>query len=134
MTDHRQSALQALYEADQTGSEEVTDGLSVRSQRLVKGVLDEISTLDRTIAAAAENWRMDRMPVVDRCILRLALFELRHDVDTPVGVIISEAVRLAKEFSTERSGAFINGVLAALAEKERGRPPTGGLSTPGDNV
>jgi N utilization substance protein B len=56
------------------------------------------------------------MPVVDRAILRLGLYELRHEPETPVAVVVSEAVRLAKTYSTEKSGAFVNGVLAALAE------------------
>jgi N utilization substance protein B len=60
------------------------------------------------------------MPVVDRAILRLGLYELRYETDTPAAVVVAEAVRLAKTFSTERSGAFVNGVLATLAEQERG--------------
>ncbi len=59
------------------------------------------------------------MPVVDRAVLRLALFELRHEPETPTAVILSEAVRIAKQYSTERSGRFVNGVLATLAREER---------------
>ena len=62
---------------------------------------------------AATGWRVERMPAVDRALLRLALFELRH-TDTPVAVVISEAVELAKEYSTQRSGSFVNGVLGNL--------------------
>jgi N utilization substance protein B len=59
------------------------------------------------------------MPVIDRSILRLGLFELRHGRETPTAVVVSEAVRLAKTYSTERSGAFVNGVLASLARTTR---------------
>jgi transcription antitermination protein NusB len=86
---------------------------------LAEGVLAYRAELDRTIEAASDNWRVDRMPAVDRAILRLALFELRHEPATPTAVVISEAVRIAKEYSTDKSGAFVNGVLAALAGSER---------------
>jgi transcription antitermination protein NusB len=62
----------------------------------------------------AAGWRVDRMPAVDRTILRLALYELRH-TSTPLAVVIDEAVELAKRYSTERSGSFVNGVLGKLA-------------------
>lgn len=66
------------------------------------------------IASRARGWRVERMPAVDRTLLRMGAFELLH-TDTPVGVIVSEAVELAKRYSTGRSGSFINGVLGALA-------------------
>ena len=69
--------------------------------------------------ARATDWRVERMPAVDRAILRLAIYELRY-TDTPVGVVLSEAVALANEYSTAQSGKFINGVLAAIAEGEGG--------------
>jgi N utilization substance protein B len=83
-------------------------------------VLEHVRELDDDIDSASEHWRVQRMPVVDRAILRLGLYELRYEPDTPAAVVVAEAVRLAKTFSTERSGAFVNGVLATLAEKERG--------------
>ncbi|MDG6938571.1 MAG: transcription antitermination protein NusB, partial [Nitrososphaerota archaeon] len=67
------------------------------------------------------GWALERMPAVDRSLLRLATFELLGRPDTPTGVVISEAVELAKEYSTEESGRFVNGVLAALAAVTR--PP-----------
>ena len=88
-------------------------GLSARARKLVSGVWESRRELDKEIAAASTGWRLERMPAVDRAVLRLALFELRH-TETPVGVVISEAVELAKQYSTARSGAFVNGVLAAL--------------------
>lgn len=114
----RDLAVQALYEADQR---ELTVGpidLPPKAARLVAGVLAHVDELDRDIDAASEHWRVQRMPVVDRAILRLGLYELRYEPETPAAVVVAEAVRLAKTFSTERSGAFVNGVLAALADKE----------------
>jgi N utilization substance protein B len=86
---------------------------------LLRGVLAHLDELDREIDAVSEHWRVPRMPVVDRAILRLGLYELRYEPETPPAVVVAEAVRLAKLFSTERSGAFVNGVLAALAEISR---------------
>jgi transcription antitermination factor NusB len=71
-------------------------------------------TLDAAIAARAKGWALDRMPVLDLNILRLGSFELAHRPDVPIAVAIDEAVELAKRFSTDDSGKFVNGVLAAL--------------------
>jgi N utilization substance protein B len=115
--DTRRLALEALYQVEQGGD---LTRLTGRARRLVDGVLGCREELDRTLEEVAEGWRVERMPPVDRSLLRLGLYELRYQPDTPVGVVISEAVRLAKEFSTERSGAFVNGVLGRLAKEERG--------------
>lgn len=109
----RDQALSALYTADMTGAPPRTDGLSSRAQRYVDGTWGDRVALDAAIAAAATGWRLERMPAVDRNIIRLALYELRTG-QTPVGVVVSEAVNLAKKYSTERSGAFVNGVLSKL--------------------
>lgn len=111
----REEALKRLYEADQRNVEPATDGLNARARELVAGVWGERVDLDAEIGGAARNWRVERMPPVDRNILRIALWELRHHDRTPVPVVISEAVRMAKAYSTERSGGFVNGVLAKLA-------------------
>ncbi len=117
----RELAVQAIYQADQLhqSAEEATAGLAGKALRLARGVLEDVDDLDEAIELAAERWRVDRMPVVDRAILRLALWELRHETDTPTAVILAEAVRIAKEFSTENSGRFVNGVLGNLARQER---------------
>jgi N utilization substance protein B len=114
-TSARDRTLAVLYTADLTGVEPELAGLPRRVVRYVEGVLATLEELDSEISAAATGWRIERMPVVDRNIIRLALYELR-DGETPVGVVVSEAVNLAKRFSTERSGAFVNGVLAKLIE------------------
>lgn len=114
----RDLALETLYELEARGEEEPPE-LPSRAARLVRGVLGEREDLDKSIEDASEHWSVARMPAIDRTILRLGLYELRHEPDTPTGVVVSEAVRLAKTYSTERSGAFVNGVLAALARANR---------------
>lgn len=115
----RDVALQALYQADRTGDPGPLTDVPVKARRLVEGVMAATEELDRTIAAASDHWSIERMPVIDRAIIRLGLYELRYVRSTPAAVVVNEAVRLAKTYSTQRSGAFVNGVLAALAETER---------------
>jgi N utilization substance protein B len=115
----RDLALQALYQAEITGDSTDLEGLTGRVGALVRGVVEHKEELDNEIESASEHWSVARMPVIDRSILRLGLFELRHTRETPTAVVVSEAVRLAKTYSTERSGAFVNGVLAALARAPR---------------
>jgi N utilization substance protein B len=111
----RDQAVQALYELDQRHSTAVPADLSAKARRLVVGVLEYRSSLDTEINAASKNWTVDRMPVVDRSILRLGTYELFYEPATPVAVVLNEAVRLAKLFSTEKSGGFVNGVLASIS-------------------
>jgi len=117
----RDLAVQALYEADQMGVEAIGDRpeLTGKARRLFEGTTRHIGELDAAIEAVSDHWRLDRMPVVDRAVLRLALYELRHERNTPTAVVLSEAVRIAKAFSTERSGQFVNGILGTLARQER---------------
>jgi N utilization substance protein B len=115
----RDLALQALYQTEITGDRSDVEDLSGKVGTLVRGVLEHKEELDNEIESASEHWSVARMPVIDRSILRLGLFELRHARETPTAVVVSEAVRLAKTYSTERSGAFVNGVLAALARAPR---------------
>lgn len=113
----REQALRSLYAADMAGTAPDLEGLSARARRYVEGTWASIDELDAAISSAATGWRLERMPAVDRNIIRLALYELRSG-QTPLGVVMSEAVNLAKTFSTERSGAFVNGVLARLEDAE----------------
>ncbi|MDH3426030.1 MAG: transcription antitermination factor NusB [Acidimicrobiia bacterium] len=118
--DARERALRALYATDQgEGGSESGENLTGRAKRLYEGVVSEMDSLDAALEAVSDKWRVDRMPAVDRNILRLALYELRNEINTPHAVIISEAVKHAKTYSTERSGGFINGVLGRLASEER---------------
>jgi len=78
---------------------------------LVAGVIRRLAEVDELIRQASLNWRIDRMAMVDRNILRLATFELMEVLETPMKVVLNEAIELSKRFGTEDSGAFVNGVL-----------------------
>jgi N utilization substance protein B len=80
-------------------------------ESLVKGVLEHLEDLDETIAQHAKNWNLRRMAAVDRNILRLAVYEIKYRNDIPPVVSINEAVDIAKKYSTEDSGKFVNGIL-----------------------
>lgn len=114
----REEAFRFLYEAE-LRDDTPPSKLRGRAARIADGVRNRMPALDEAISAASDNWRIGRMAPVDRTIIRIGLFELRFEPDTPLGVILNEAVELAKKYSTEQSGAFVNGVLAALARTER---------------
>ena len=88
------------------------------ARTLVEGVQMHQAATDELIARYADRWALQRMPVIDLTILRIAVFELLHAQDVPVAVAINEAVELGKELSTDDSGRFINGVLGKLAEEQ----------------
>lgn len=123
-TEARAAALAALYAAEQRHGQErdpsSSSGLSGRALRLAEEVWRHRDELDATLEGVSEAWRVERMPPVDRTILRIGLYELRYHPGTPTAVIINEAVELAKRYSTEHSGRFVNGVLGRLAVLERG--------------
>jgi N utilization substance protein B len=100
------------------------------AEGLVAGVARERDAIDAIIAATASHWRLERMAVVDRNILRMAVYELTWRPDTPPVVVLDEAIEVGKRFGSEQSGAFINGVLDAVRKRlERGeieRPGTDG--------
>ncbi len=121
----RERALGLLYEADakEQDAQQVLDELPVPPDpfvvELVSGVQTRMGEIDPLISAYSIDWALDRMPVVDRTVLRMAIWELLARTDVPIGVVISEAVELAKRYSTEESGRFVNGVLASVAAKLR---------------
>ena len=115
--DARERALGLLYAADAGDTSQLETDSEGRAFRLARETWEHREEIDATLDASATDWRVERMPAVDRAILRLAVYELRF-TDTPVGVVLSEAVELANEYSTAQSGRFINGVLAAIAEGE----------------
>jgi N utilization substance protein B len=121
----RERALSLLYEADAKSAtpDEVLAGLPVAPDPfvtdLVAGVAERQDEIDALIARFAIDWTLDRMPVIDRTLLRMATFELLGRPDVPTGVVISEAVELAKQYSTEESGRFVNGVLSSIAAAAR---------------
>ncbi|MCI0678039.1 MAG: transcription antitermination factor NusB [Actinobacteria bacterium] len=112
----RDQALECLYTHEMTGERPPASG---RAAKLVNGVLADLEGLDRRIEDVSEHWAVSRMPVIDRNILRMALFELESEPGVPTAVVVAEAVRLASTYSTERSATFVNGVLSSLARRTR---------------
>jgi N utilization substance protein B len=117
----RERALSLLYEAEskQVEPSVVLAELPVPPDPFVVDVVLGVETnraeIDELIAGHAIGWTVDRMPVVDRALLRMATFELMARPDVPTGVVISEAVELATQYSTDESGRFVNGMLATIA-------------------
>lgn len=116
-SDARRRALESLHAADVGGAPPPSPHDSF-ARSLVEGVATHRAEIDAVIAKASEHWSIERMPVVDRNVLRLAVFELVH-TDTPTGAIVDEAVTLAKLLSTEESGRFVNGLLARISREVR---------------
>jgi transcription antitermination protein NusB len=131
-SDARERALYLLYEADAKRISPV-DALELQivepdemTTTLIRGVAEHRDRLDEAIAARATGWTLERMPVLDLSVLRIGAFELAERPDVPVAVVIDEAVELAKRFSTDASGRFVNGVLSALAGDLRPAGPPDG--------
>jgi N utilization substance protein B len=87
------------------------------AQQLVRGTVDNQDHIDGLIRGQADNWRLERMPAVDRNILRLAVYEMLHERETPKLVVLDEAIELAKKFGSEQSGRFVNGLLDGLLKQ-----------------
>ena len=87
------------------------------AQGLVQGTIEHREQVDALIREQADNWRLERMPPVDRNVLRLAVFEMLYETDTPKLVIVDEAIELAKKFGSEQSGRFVNGLLDGLLKQ-----------------
>jgi N utilization substance protein B len=125
----REIALQALYIIDTSGTAEA-EAFAIVNRRddpadektlefarsLVAGAVEFKPALDKLIEAAAQNWALVRMAAVDRNVLRLSAYELLHRRDTPVNVVIDEAIEIVRKYSTEDSTRFINGILDKLKE------------------
>jgi N utilization substance protein B len=105
-------AIGSFYESLYSEQSETKPEPDEFIERLVHGVVENIADIDRRIAHHAEHWRIERMPAVDRNVLRLAIYEMMA-LDTPPPVAIDEAIELARRFSGEESVQFINGVLDA---------------------
>ena len=130
----RQRALQVLYQWDMTKlpvdqvissfyetlyseEEKLAPGRDEFMEELVTGTSQMTPAIDERIVAKSENWKLDRMPVVDRNILRLAIYEMSRQ-ETPAAVVIDEALELARQFSGEESVGFVNGILDAVHREE----------------
>ncbi|MEE2940628.1 MAG: transcription antitermination factor NusB [Planctomycetota bacterium] len=128
-TRSRELALQFLYQLDLLGTgdldglteflrEEAGDAETARYARtLVEGTFDAIPELDDEIQSVAQNWQIERMAVIDRNVLRMSAFELIHMDEIPPKVAINEGIELGKRFSTQNSGAFINGILDKIKHR-----------------
>jgi N utilization substance protein B len=119
----RKRALDILFEADLRGVDAVTlvserlagdPPLPAYAVELVEGVVEHRPRIDELLASYAEGWTLERMPAVDRAVLRLGTYELLWRDDVPDAVAIDEAVELAKTLSTDESPRFVNGILARL--------------------
>jgi N utilization substance protein B len=87
------------------------------AQILVRGAVEHLEKIDELIRSQADNWRLERMPAVDRNILRLAIYEMLFEKETPKLVVLDEAIELAKKFGSEQSGRFVNGLLDGLLKQ-----------------
>lgn len=123
--EERERALALLYEAEAKG---ISPAEAVAAQPVpldgyaldvVLGVGEQRADLDARISRLAHNWTLERMPTLDKVVLRMAGFELGQRPDVPTGVILNEAVELAKRYSTDDSGRFVNGLLAKLVGELR---------------
>jgi N utilization substance protein B len=108
----------ALGEREESGRHKKrVDEAFEYAQMLVRGTVDGREQIDELIRGQADNWRLERMPPVDRNILRLAVYEMLHEPDTPKLVVLDEAIELAKKFGSEQSGRFVNGLLDGLLKQ-----------------
>jgi N utilization substance protein B len=103
----------AKLEAKFWRSAKAADNTRAFANKLFEGAAKEADELDALIVQHAQNWRLERMAIIDRAVLRLAIYELRSK-ETPPRVVLNEAVDLAKKFSSEDAGAFVNGILDAV--------------------
>src|SRR5229473_5356273 len=125
----RELALQMLYQHDLSGNP--TDMILTTFEdlqkskpntrefatRVFKGTVDHLGEIDAMIVQQADNWRIERMAVVDRNIIRMSIYEFMHENDTPKLVIIDEAIEIAKKFGTQKSSQFINGILDGILKR-----------------
>ncbi|PPF29049.1 MULTISPECIES: transcription antitermination factor NusB [unclassified Rathayibacter] len=103
-------------EAERAANEPAREASWLYAREIVDGVIDHADEIDEMIARLAQGWTLSRMPLVDRAILRIGVWEILHNDAVPDGVAISEAVEAATSLSTDDSAGFINGLLASVAE------------------
>ena len=105
-------------EATRAAGEPAREASWLYAREIVDGVIAHRTEIDDVIRAHARDWKLERMPAVDRSVLRIGVWELLHNPDVPDAVAIDEAVDLAKQYSTEESGAFVHGVLGRIARAD----------------
>jgi len=124
----REHALQILFQLDVRREKpsaavlkhfwneyDVDDEIRAFAEEIVKGAYKHLPKINDLIHQCAKNWSLDRMAVVDRNVLRMAIYEILYRVDIPTSVTINEAIEIAKKFGTDESGAFVNGILDKVA-------------------
>jgi len=126
----RELALQLLYQHEHTGADLETmqtdfdewtsapEEVRAFADYLLRGTLASLESLDRELAEQTAHWRVERLAAGDRNILRLAMFELVNDPETPAAVVIDEAIEIAKRFGSAESGRFVNGVLDGFVKRK----------------
>jgi N utilization substance protein B len=125
----RERALSLLYEAELKGETplQIVDALPLPPDPFVRTLIEQVvasrEEADRRIAAASVGWPLERMAVIDRIVLRMAVAELLDGEGPPVAVVIDEAVELVKAYSTDESGRFVNGILSTIAADVGPSPP-----------
>ena len=102
-------------EAKRAASEPAREASWLYAREIADGIVDHQDEIDEQITTHSRDWKLERMPAVDRALLRIAVWEILYNDEVPTAVAIDEAVELAKEFSTDDSGAFVHGVLARVA-------------------
>ncbi len=134
----REEALELLYAADVRGLS-ISETLAVRrvtpleyAAEITAGLAAHLGDVDAAISRHLTGWRIERMPVLDRAIARIAAYEIAHRPDVPTGVVLAEAVGLAEAYCGERSQRFLNGVLAAVAREAR--PAAAADDAPADDA
>jgi len=120
----RASAYEAIatYWPAHDDDEPLADSLRDFANALVRGTIERVKEIDGVLSSHAQNWRIERMAVIDRLILRLAIFEFLADRETPPPVIINEALELARTYSGEDAVPFVNGVLDSVKKELRPEP------------
>lgn len=122
----REKAVQTLFQldnielsVDEAIAHIIGEEVEINSfyEKLVRGTIDNKNEIDTELTANLENWTLDRLPKIERTVLRLAIFELLHSDDVPQRVVMNEAIELSKKFGDEKSGRFVNGVLSKFAQK-----------------
>jgi N utilization substance protein B len=120
-SEQRREAVFAAYQAEVTGRplDEVLEGAKPFTVELARGAEEHRRELDAEITSLARGWELDRIAPLEKSIMRIALYELRHREDVPAEVAIDEAVGLAKRYCGAEAPGFVNGILAAAARAER---------------
>jgi N utilization substance protein B len=125
----RELALQMLFQFDMAGNPPDTIVATFEdlqkskantrefAVKIFRGTVDHMQEIDDMIQQQADNWRLTRMAVVDRNIIRMSIYEFMHETDTPKLVIIDEAIEIAKKFGTQKSSQFINGILDGILKR-----------------